>query len=138
MGSKNSKPSTISRDPYRQAAAAINARYPDGLGRALVAAAIPSRRGKPPEVVFLRQNDEGKYVCDEEYYNHMNELVKSDGEGVWDKRPEGHRGIGNIDVRMKVEEENGDERQHAERREGRARKRRIDRQRRMHLLAMML
>jgi hypothetical protein len=31
----------------------------------------------------------------------MEELAKNYGAGVWAKRPEGCRGIGNVDVRMK-------------------------------------
>ncbi|KAJ4339486.1 hypothetical protein N0V87_003184 [Didymella glomerata] len=97
MGSNNSKPSTTSRGPYRQAAAGINARYPDGLGHTRIAAAIPGRKGKAPEIMYLRQNDEGKYAYDQEYYDQMEELAKKGGAGVWDKKPEGYRGIGNID-----------------------------------------
>jgi len=91
MSSKNPKTLTTSRDPYRQAAADINTRYPDGLSHAQIAAAIPGCKGEPPEVVFLRQNDEGKYAYDQEYYDQMEELAKNNGAGLWDKRPEGHR-----------------------------------------------
>jgi hypothetical protein len=121
MGSNNSKPSTTSREPYRQAAAGINARYPDGLGHTRTAAAIPGREDKAPEIVYLRQNDEGKYAYDREYYDQMEELAKKGGAGVWDKKPEGYRGIGNIDVRMREERERGGGGQCEERGDGRPR-----------------
>lgn len=105
MGSNNSKPSTTSRDSYRRAAAGNNVRYPDGLGHTRIAAAIPRRKGKAPEIVYLRQNDEGKYAYDRKYYDQMEELAKKGGAGVWDKKPEGYRGIGNIDVRIREERE---------------------------------
>jgi hypothetical protein len=107
MGSRNSKPSATSRDPYRdlgnRAAHYINEQYPDGLGHASIAAGVPNPKGKDPLVLYLRQNDEGKYAYDQAYYDKIDELLKDNGEGVWDKRPEGHRGSGNIDVRMKAE-----------------------------------
>lgn len=125
MGSKSSKPSTTSKDPYRQladrAAHDINTHYPRGLGHDQIATLVPGRKGKPLEVVYLHQNNEGKYGYDQNYYNQMEELLNNDGAGVWDRRPEGHRGSGNIDVRMREERARRGEEQREERGDGRAR-----------------
>ena len=116
MGSKTSKPSTTSTPTYQQIG-------DHGLGHAQIATGIPGRKGKPPEVVLLRQNDEGKYVYDQEYYDQMEELARNNGAGVWDKRPEGHRGIGNIDVRMREgrEDRGGEQGRQGRERDNRAR-----------------
>lgn len=124
MGSKNSEPWTTSKNPYRQladrAAHDINTHYPRGLGHDQIATLVPGRKGKPPEVVYLHGNNEGKYAYDQNYYNQMEELLNNDGAGVWDRRQEGHRGSGNIDVRMREERARHGEEQREERGDGRA------------------
>lgn len=90
MGSKSSKPSKAPNDPYRdladRAARNINVQYPDGMGHAQIAAAVPNPKSKDPLIMMLRQNEEGKYAYDQEYYDRCDELLKNDGAGVWDRR----------------------------------------------------
>lgn len=118
MGSKNSKVGAGFQPPtYR--------RVGDG-GHAAIAVAVPNPRGSAPMIEYQRRNDEGIYVRDQEYYDKMEELLKNNGAGVWDKRPEGYRGGGNIDVRMQAERDDRPGGQHGERgggREGRGEER---------------
>ena len=85
MGSKHSKYSKASRDPYRalaeQAASRINAQYPSGLDGLQVGAAVPN--GKEPLIVMFHKNEERKYAYDQEYYDRFTEYRPRRPSGEW-------------------------------------------------------